>query len=841
MASIVQSVLLVFTLMLITEICAIELKSKLISPYGVSFTHKGNIKTSVSAINVLVSIKVPTLKVEEIYDHTSFDMFKELCESVGKIKNEAALSICLDLNPVIVGYRNRYMKLLSDILTILSLDLVAVIPEYRFTGTDPETHKQLLLKFLSEMGKDFTEPRIMTKHLIKFDNVENMTVPTAPSFTTTKNYGTIPPDYRFAPEYIDYGREYDRSVPLNERIKQYYFNAGRSVRHMMNRFLNSTVHHYRTKRDTLSLLHVNVKRHKRMVTELFGIISNGLQTMFTANKIKRLKKGMMKLVKNQIKLESDLYWIKDDLQLLTKHSLDLFTQIKSQIRKSNTRVNILSQQLFNLQNILENKISKTNYTVNFLGTIISKFLPFFSENQLSLIEYRHGLHRFLNSLDNLMNGQLTQDLIPTHLMRQYLEHLEEVINEDYVGHEIIYKNVDHYYSVKDVEYFYSPNTMEMIIGIPVYIQLKGQETMQIFDIDTTYVPLNFEQNIRGPYSILIPPSRKVAFTISSYMHLDQQQLDLCSIYNGQYLCTYSMLYSKSHHSSCLSTLYFEQSEDMIAKYCKFELHIDIQPPPKILQDNSLILLSQVETNRHLICKNKLSPILKNEKSHYIVIDKSSLCQCSLIIAGQIVTENIEYCTGMRKPIVYKQIQNKIWEVTLPKLKVDMEKFKYSDKPTDVIITELKHDKILEIDLTKLESMISEDKGTFNSLKDRVQSLESDDIWYNNKSKSPVRRTIFYGLISIGIISVFALISLVLYCKLYNKLKGMKVLSGRHFNVKKLKDTIIQGFRNFRQNRRERRRSGSRANSSSRIMTSLSLSDEDVTMMNPTYTSNTSVV
>ena len=108
---------------------------------------------------------------------------------------------------------------------------------------------------------------------------------------------------------------------------------------------------------------------------------------------------------------------------------------------------------------------------------------------------------------------------------------------------------------------------------------------------------------------------------------------------------YAHLLKKHTEHTCMSVIYYNQSSQIKADKCKMVVTLDTIPDSKILDASDILILSNLQKPWPIICKD-VDRIFKLEYSTYRVLDRSELCECSLIAGNYLLSQTACNCGDM---------------------------------------------------------------------------------------------------------------------------------------------------------------------------------------------------
>ena len=166
-------------------------------------------------------------------------------------------------------------------------------------------------------------------------------------------------------------------------------------------------------------------------------------------------------------------------------------------------------------------------------------------------------------------------------------------------------------------------------------------------MDTVPVPLDAETYTcdKGEYTQILPKTEYIALTESNYVQLMQAQISLCAKIGFMYYCEYAHLLKKNTEHTCMSAIYYDQSSDIKADKCKLIVTFDTLQESKILDTGNILILSNLQKPWTIVCKD-VNRLFDLEYSTYHILNRSELCECSLMAGNYLLSQATSNCGGM---------------------------------------------------------------------------------------------------------------------------------------------------------------------------------------------------
>ena len=111
--------------------------------------------------------------------------------------------------------------------------------------------------------------------------------------------------------------------------------------------------------------------------------------------------------------------------------------------------------------------------------------------------------------------------------------------------------------------------------------------------------------------------------------------------------------------NCASAIYFQAPPEQVVEKCTFVYYHNHIHEPKILETQTLILLSNLPRPWQLICRSQTEHPVPMAGSPYAVIKREDLCPCGIIAQHYFLHENMIRCPYPNNEITLYYVHNKI--------------------------------------------------------------------------------------------------------------------------------------------------------------------------------------
>ena len=252
------------------------------------------------------------------------------------------------------------------------------------------------------------------------------------------------------------------------------------------------------------------------------------------------------------------------------------------------------------------------------------------------VRYESALDDTLIGIEHLNSGYLTHHILDPRTLAQYLKAVEDDLEEKAPAFEPVFTNVYQYYG--NLLISFTNIIDDLLLQLPILINLNIQVPMSLFSIETAPVPLDAETYLgeKREYTQIIPETELIALTENNCIPLTQAQISLCAKIGYMYYCEYAHLLKKCTEHTYMSAIYYDQGSDIKAKQCKTIVTFDTIPESKILDAGNLLILSNLQKPWTIACKD-ISRVFEIEHSTYCILNRSELCECSLTAGNYLLS------------------------------------------------------------------------------------------------------------------------------------------------------------------------------------------------------------
>ena len=378
------------------------------------------------------------------------------------------------------------------------------------------------------------------------------------------------------------------------------------------------------------------------IAAIGGMMIKGVNALIDAKRASSFNNAI-KLVNKNVQITHDrLITLENRTAMMAKATIPVLKDFKEKINSTNERLMVQYRMMTRAHDRYNTLFRQTHkmFTIHHLALLMFKnyiTIPVGTLQRIlrQYIRYESALDDTLIGIENLNSGYLTHRILDPQILGKYLEAVEDDLEETAPEFEHVFTSVYQYYGNSLISF---TNTIDdLLLQLPILIKLKVQVPMSLFSIETAPVPLDAETYIgeKREYTQLILETELIVLTETNYVPLTQAQISLCAKIGYMYYCEYAHLLKKCTEHTCMSAIYYDQGSDIEAKQCKTIVTFDTILESKILDAGNLLILSNLQKPWTIACK--VSQVFEIEYSTYHILNRSELCECSLMAGNYLLS------------------------------------------------------------------------------------------------------------------------------------------------------------------------------------------------------------
>ena len=379
------------------------------------------------------------------------------------------------------------------------------------------------------------------------------------------------------------------------------------------------------------------------VAAIGGMMIKGINALVNAKRASSFNNAI-KLINENVQIAHNrLITLENQTAMMAKAIIPVLKDFKQQINNTNDRLYRQYQMMMKAHDRYNRLFRQTHKTFQIhhlvllmLKDYITILLGMLQRIHRQYVRYESALDNTLIGIEHLNSGYLTHRILEPRTLAQYLEAVEDDLEETAPAFEPVFTNVYQYYGNSLISF---TNIIDdLLLQLPILIKLKVQVPMSLFSIETAPVPLDAETYLgeKREYTQKILETELIAFTENNYIPLTQAQISLCAKIGYMYYCEYAHLLKKCTEHTCMSAIYYDQGSDIKVKQCKTIVTFDMILESKILDASDLLIISNLQKPWTIACKD-ISRVFEIEYSTYHILNRLELCECSLTAGNYLLS------------------------------------------------------------------------------------------------------------------------------------------------------------------------------------------------------------
>ena len=250
------------------------------------------------------------------------------------------------------------------------------------------------------------------------------------------------------------------------------------------------------------------------------------------------------------------------------------------------------------------------------------------------------MHTYVSAIRILAKGYLPYTLIKPAKLQEILSEVKKSLQITKSDYDL---GLDRLYLYFDMQLltFGIDKDMNLVIQFPVFIQPYTQKPLILYQPETVPVPI-LDQNTKAQsYTHLQVRKPYIVLNSETYISLRQQELRSCKRIGYEFYCEELFVVKHKSSYSCESAIYFNLSRDIIKNNCNFDFYFNkTDITPRVLDGGNEIVLANWPNDKHIICNVNNDISVKIPSHHYVLINRSILCNCGIEADNRYLLESI---------------------------------------------------------------------------------------------------------------------------------------------------------------------------------------------------------
>ena len=132
---------------------------------------------------------------------------------------------------------------------------------------------------------------------------------------------------------------------------------------------------------------------------------------------------------------------------------------------------------------------------------------------------------------------------------------------------------------------------------------------------------------------------------------------MCEQIRHTYYCEELFLVKHRSRHNCESAIFYNLTSDVVYSVCQFKYFYNTTVTPSVLDSGSHILLASMLSPKRLLCSNNCHMAHPIPSYHYVLVNRSLLCNCHLESGLTYVLKSLNSCSIKDKITMYFSINS----------------------------------------------------------------------------------------------------------------------------------------------------------------------------------------
>jgi len=555
------------------------------------------------------------------------------------------------------------------------------------------------------------------------------------------------------------------------------------------------------------------KRALPLLIPIGKLLISGVQAGLSIYRTHHLKKRVKTLTHNVD------YLLKSNDKLL-KNSMHMDSRLNALAINVKNGFTAIHSSLITIDHRLDKLTNTVERNMLNIGTLshTQKLLSYSTNaqiNQMLILNALNDLAKhceimltdLVNSFHLLQLGKLPRSMVSISDLENILAQAATELLVTHPEYEIAPIGISEYYKMDTIIYALTENSV--IINIPVLLVEKDSTMFDLYQLQTFHVPTNVLASnspdpTKAPSSFTRIETEYTYIGIRNdvYVLLSPLTLQDCTKIQGILFCEDLIIHIHRDSKSCVSSLFWKNSMDIITAQCNIKYYHDITPTPKVFEDSTQLLITNFFSEWRLLCNGQDPFPTPLNGMRYMLISKNSICHCKIVI-GKLyyLPQSHSDCETTKLDL---QVQHPVNSIMLFNLRHTMQQLtdnfdyyatyvtpKNFKVPLLKIHQHMDESHILHekkdtgIPLGKVIDLISTDQTAYLTAEDLLISQQHIDQWFDQDS---IEMSTILIMAILGTLCTAALVLFIIYyCR--NHRHSLVLMSSLYAMAKQAEATI----------------------------------------------------
>ena len=484
-----------------------------------------------------------------------------------------------------------------------------------------------------------------------------------------------------------------------------------------------------------------------------GPMINGIRINNLHNSIVNVERYAHDTRKKMIALASSL-------QSFQHETLNIFKKIDSEMIG-------FKFQLTHIRNVLRYSNLANHMSDKYVLMILANMIYDIHFGYLRILEeFINSVKTMISAKAILQHKRLPVELFSVKEINHIIKHVKLNIKRTYPNYILAFDDHSILYIAQFATHFRNEDNFYVQLKLPIK-SIKTYE-MSLYSFKQVPVPFDTSNINDTKYTMINTKYSHIAISKSHYISMTDHDLGNCMQYNDLFYCAEHLVIEiQVDKLSCLSSLILGYDAKTVTSNCKFDVHMNFEIHPSILEHSNFLLLSNIDLPVSWDCLHD-KMLQMTTIDNYVIINKTQICGCSIITPTIYIGRQLSLCNST----VYDTID---FHYTANFAVLQLLQEQFSEFPSniftkfqtavlnnlipDVKLYQTEEPDVLEtdttiLDLHELSKAVDQYDVIFKELSDKESYLSNTQPWYSGSSKTLYIMT--FVLIAIAVLAIIGI-------------------------------------------------------------------------------------
>ena len=377
------------------------------------------------------------------------------------------------------------------------------------------------------------------------------------------------------------------------------------------------------------------------VASLFMVVYEQISHYLQAKRDSAISKGLVALSSSGKDLKNEVRQLEEDFLLYGHYNIESLTDIVGTIHDMHARQSVLESSVMNISESLFRR-----YTTASDGKVLYSFRL---KMYMKILEERHStlyrllqenLEELVRGISKLSKGYLPPEIFSPSKLKAIEESVAGLLADQHPSYELAVTDLSDYYDMKLVTFGIHPDK-SLVVTFPIFVKHRDRKVLDLYEIETVPVPIPLQTPKSWTRAVM--PKPYIAVDDGHSIELRLPELRMCKLIHFVYYCEELFLLKEKSKYSCASAMFFDLSSEQILENCEFDLLHERSIVPSILDGGKNVVLANMQQGKQLICNSGYSLALPLPQEEYVMINRSTLCYCSIDADLAYVVQTLGAC------------------------------------------------------------------------------------------------------------------------------------------------------------------------------------------------------